>query len=177
MNHADHVRLIAEGVPAGGVWADFGAGSGAFTLALRDVAGPEVEIFAVDRDQGSLRVLREEMARAFPGTRLHLLAADFADPLALPPLDGILAANAIHFVPREMQAPLLRQWASYLQPGGRLLVVEYDTIHGNRWVPYPLSFTALAPLVQAAGFTPPTLLGSRPSRFLGSIYSAVTTLA
>lgn len=177
MNHSDHVNLIAEGVPTGGVWGDFGAGSGAFTLALRDVAGPEVEIFAVDRDRGSLRALRAAMERAFPGTRLHLLAADFGEPLALPPLDGIVAANAIHFVPREMQAALLRQWGSYLKPGGRLLVVEYDTDHGNRWVPYPLSFAALAALAPAAGFTPPTLLGSRPSRFLGSIYSAVAALA
>ena len=94
MNHDDHVRLIAGAFARpGGIWADFGAGTGAFTLALRDVAGPEVEIIAIDRDAGDLRELRRAMERAFPGTLLHTNAADFTRPLDLPPLDGILAAD------------------------------------------------------------------------------------
>jgi SAM-dependent methyltransferase len=114
------------------------------------------------------------MDRRFPGTRLRLLEADFAGPLALPPLDGILAANAIHFV--RDQAALLRDWRGYLKPAGRLVVVEYDADDGNRWVPYPLSFAALSALAPAAGYAEPVLLGSRPSRFLGRIYAAVASL-
>nr|MBA3449994.1 class I SAM-dependent methyltransferase [Chloroflexia bacterium] len=97
MNHADHVRLIEAGLErdSGGVWAEFGAGGGAFTLALREIAGPNVEIVAVDEDRGSLRYLRDAMGRQFPGTHLQLLEADFAGDLTLPPLDGILSANAI----------------------------------------------------------------------------------
>ena len=83
------------------------------------------------------------MARQFPGTRLETIEADFRDPLPLPPLDGIIAANAIHFVPE--QAALLRRWREYLKPGGRLIVVEYDAEVGNRWVPYPLSFAPAVP--------------------------------
>ena len=37
MDHTDHVNLIRAGVSTGGVWADFGSGGGAFTLALADV--------------------------------------------------------------------------------------------------------------------------------------------
>jgi ubiquinone/menaquinone biosynthesis C-methylase UbiE len=175
MKHDDHVHLIEQGIArgAGGVWADFGAGTGAFTLALRDVAGAEVEIVAVDRDPGSFRALRAEMTRRFPGTRLRLLEGDVRAVPPLPPLDGILAANVIHYVPE--QAALLRRWRETLQPDGRLIVVEYDTDQGNRWVPHPLSFAALAPLARAAGFTVPTLLAARPSRFLGRIYAAVMT--
>lgn len=175
MNHDDHVRLIEAGVGrgSGGVWADFGAGSGAFTLALRDVAGPDVEIIAVDRDRGSLRSLRDAMARRFPGTRLRLLEGDFSRELNLPPLDGILTANAIHYVPWQDQAALLREWRSYLKPDGRLVMVEYDADAGNRWVPYPRSFAAFGPLAQAAGFAAPTLLATHPSRFLGGFYAAL----
>jgi ubiquinone/menaquinone biosynthesis C-methylase UbiE len=174
MNHADHVRLIEAGVGrnSGGVWADLGAGSGAFTLALRDVAGPDVEIYAVDRDAGSLRALHGAMERAFPDTHLHLLAADFTQPLALPPLDGILAANAIHFV-RE-QTALLRHWRGYLKPAGKLVVVEYDTDRGNRWVPYPLSFNTFGRVAQAAGYGEPVLIGQRRSHFLDGFYAALT---
>jgi ubiquinone/menaquinone biosynthesis C-methylase UbiE len=172
MNHADHVRLIAPGIAAGsgGVWADFGAGTGAFTLALREVAGPNVEIVAVDRDRSALQSLRSAFDRHFPGTHLRTLAADFTGPLELPPLDGIVAANAIHYV--RDQTDLLRGWRRYLKAGGRLIVVEYDTDVGNRWVPYALSFATFASVARRAGFDAPVALGTVPSRFLGRIYAA-----
>ena len=44
MDHSDHVNLLRNGVLPGGVWADLGAGSGAFTLALAELAGPETTI-------------------------------------------------------------------------------------------------------------------------------------
>ncbi len=172
MNHADHVQLIAAGIArAGGLWADLGAGSGAFTLALRDLAGPDVELIAVDRDRAELLSLRATMEQRFPGTRLQLLEADMAGLLALPPLDGIVAANAIHYVPD--QRALLRRWRTYLKPEGHLIVVEYDTDSGNRWAPYPLSFSSFEEIARAAGFAAPVLLAARPSRWLGRIYSAL----
>jgi ubiquinone/menaquinone biosynthesis C-methylase UbiE len=175
VNHDDHVRLIETGIGRGGgvVWADLGAGSGAFTLALRDVAGPEVAIVAVDRDRRSLGELRQRMDRQFPGTRLALRVADFTGDLDLPPLDGIVAANAIHFV--HDQRALLQTWRGYLKPHGRLVVVEYAAERGNRWVPYPLSFAAFRELAPAAGFGPPTLIATRPSWFMNGMYGAVTS--
>jgi ubiquinone/menaquinone biosynthesis C-methylase UbiE len=176
VNHADHVQLIEKGIDrdSGGVWADFGAGSGAFTLALRDIAGPEAAIIAVDRDWTSLQALRASMERQFPGAQLRLLQGDFAGDLKMPRLDGIVAANAIHFVPSPEQTALLRQWRAYLKPEGHLVVVEYDTDSGNRWAPYPMSYATFRETARAAGFTDPALLGSRPSRWLGRIYSALT---
>ncbi|MCC6793385.1 MAG: class I SAM-dependent methyltransferase, partial [Thermomicrobiales bacterium] len=170
----DHCRLIARGFAAeGGVWADLGSGTGAFTLALRDLAVPEVEIWSVDRDASALRSQRDAMERLFPGTRLNQLQADFTRPLELPPLDGIVAANSIHFV--RDRVSLLRDWRGYLKPGGRIVLVEYDTDRGNHWVPYPVAFTSLAPLARAAGFAEPVLLHAHPSRFNDRIYSALLT--
>lgn len=171
MNHHDHVRLIQNGVPnREGVWADLGAGHGAFTLALRDLAGPDVEIFAVDRDRGAMASLRREMDVRFPGTRLHTIQADFTRALDLPDLDGIIAANSMHYI--RNQVDLLRRWRAMLIPEGTLVVVEYDSDQGNRWVPYPLSFAQLGPVARAAGFSEPALTGTRRSSFLGQIYAA-----
>ena len=40
MNHDDHVALLRGGIDQpGGVWADVGSGTGAFTLALADLIG------------------------------------------------------------------------------------------------------------------------------------------
>jgi len=176
VNHADHVQLIEKGIDrdSGGIWADFGAGSGAFTLALRDIGGPDIELIAVDRDRTSLQTLRLDMEQHFPGTRLRLIEADIAARLTLPPLDGIVAANAIHFVHLQDQTALLRRWRTYLKPEGRLVVVEYDAETGNSWVPYPMSYTTYQGVARAAGFTEPALLGSRPSRWLAPIYAALT---
>jgi SAM-dependent methyltransferase len=172
MNHEDHYRLIERGVPSsGGVWADLGAGGGAYTLALRDAAGSGVEIWAVDRDASALRSLRQGMARMFPGTALREIAADFTGSLPLPPLDGIVAANSIHFV--RDRAALLIRWRGYLKPEGRLILVEYDSNQGNRWVPYPVSFASLSRLATATGFEEPELLHVHPSRFNDRIYAAL----
>lgn len=176
MNHTDHVQLIETGLErnSGGVWADFGAGSGAFTLALRDIVGPDAAIIAIDRDAASLETLHATMERRFPGTRLRLLQADIAGRLTLPPLDGIIAANAIHYIPKRNHEALLQQWKEYLQPEGRLIVVEYDADTGNSWVPYPLSYTNFQELARAAGLSEPVLLRERPSRWLAPIYAALT---
>jgi SAM-dependent methyltransferase len=174
MNHDDHRRLITRGIPErDGVWADFGSGSGAFTLALRDEAGPEVEIWSVERDAPALRSQRGAMERQFPGARLHQIQADFTRPLELPPLDGIVAANSIHFVRDRIS--LLRNWRAYLKPGGRIILVEYDTDRGNGWAPYPVSFGSFSALAKAAGFAEPELLHAHPSRFNDRIYAALLT--
>jgi len=56
MDHADHLNLIRKGVPnKGGIWAEFGSGRGAFTMALAELIGLNGEIFSVDKDRRALR--------------------------------------------------------------------------------------------------------------------------
>lgn len=173
MNHADHVNLLRNGVPApGGVWADLGAGGGAFTLALAELVGPQAVIYAVDRDRRALRQLAEAMQARFPGVTLHTLAADFTQPLALPPLDGVVMANSLHFERRK--EPVLRLVQGYLKPHGRLLLVEYNTDRGNVWVPHPLSYGTWEKLSATCGFSHTRLLATRPSSFLGEFYAAAS---
>lgn len=176
MDHKDHVALLRKGVPEpGGVWADLGSGTGAFTLALAELIGPSGHIYSVDRDRGALRQQERAMQVRFPGVAVTYRQADFTEPLELPPLDGIVMANALHFIRYgTAQQAMVRQLHRYLEPDGRLLLVEYGTDRGNRWVPYPLSFSAWQALAAGAGFSTTTLLATRPSRFLGQIYAALS---
>jgi SAM-dependent methyltransferase len=172
MDHADHVELLRPGVEGcGGAWADIGAGSGAFTLALADLLGPSGEIYAIDRDAGALRQNARAMRRSFPQILAHHLEADFARPLSLPPLDGIVMANALHF--EREQAALVRRLSDYLRPGGHLVIVEYNIAQPNRWVPHPVPYTHWEPLARDAGFQHVEMLARRPSRTFGEIYSAL----
>jgi SAM-dependent methyltransferase len=172
VDHADHVGLLRGAVEPGGTWADVGAGTGAFTLALAELLGPGSRIVAVDRDAGALRENALRMAATFPDVGLQTVVADLTGPLDLPVLDGILAANSLHFVPRSRQVAAVRSLASHVRAGGRFVVVEYDTDHGNPYVPHPFSAAAWELLAAEAGLTGPQRLARVPSRFLGAIYSA-----
>ena len=175
MDHADHVGLLRAAVAPGGTWADIGAGTGAFTLALADLLGPRGCIVAVDRDGGALRENAAVVAARFPAIALETVKADLTGPLTLPELDGLVAANSLHFVPRDRQIVVVRSLAAHLRPGGAFVVVEYDADRGNPWVPHPFSYPSWERLAIAAGLTGTRRLGRVPSRFLGAIYSAVST--
>ena len=173
MDQADLVGLLRGGVDANGPdWADLGAGEGAFTMALADLLGPGAHITAVDRDAGALRRLAAEMGRRFPATKVDTLAADFRRPLPLSDLDGVVMANSLHFV-RDKQ-PVLAGVAAMLRPGGPLIVVEYGSDRGNPWVPHPFTYARWERMAAEAGFEGTRQLGTVPSRYLGSMYSAVT---
>ncbi len=173
MDHHDHVNLLRPAdVAPGGTWADFGAGSGAFTLALRELVGEPAQIIAIDKDRGSLQELeRQYRSRFGDAAGLRLLAADFSRPLDLPPLDGAVMANSLHYF--RDQAKILGQVRSTMKANGAFLLVEYNVDSGNMWVPHPLSFETWHELAPGAGFTEPQLLGTHPSRFLHEFYAAV----
>jgi SAM-dependent methyltransferase len=178
MDHADHVRLLRGGVGnpgETGVWGDLGAGAGAFTLALADLLPAGSMIHAVDRDRRALSENERAYARfgrgrELPALQTHL--ADFTTVLELPPLDGVVMANSLHFTKDKTRA--LARVRAMLKPRAPLILVEYDADSGNPWVPYPLSFETWKRVAVANGFGEPRLLDAEPSRFLRRIYSAAT---
>src|SRR4029077_5841347 len=96
-------------------------------------------------------------------------------PLDLPDLapsglDGLLLANALHFV-SDAEA-VLGRLTGWLRPGGRVVVVEYDRRAANRWVPYPIPPARLSALAAAAGLSAPVLTVTRPAAFGAPLYVA-----
>jgi ubiquinone/menaquinone biosynthesis C-methylase UbiE len=172
MEHQDYVDLLRPAnLPTGGTWADLGAGSGAFTLALRALVGAQAVIYAVDREGVRLSELERAWRKRFgEATGLQLLPADFTGPLDLPLLDGVIMANSLHF--HTDKERVLRHVGSFLKSGGVLLLVEYNVDSGNFWVPHPLSFETFQALAERAGFIRPRLLGTHASSFLREFYSA-----
>lgn len=164
MNRKDLIALLEDGVgERGGSWADLGAGEGAFTYALADLLGLDAHITAVDKDARSVRSLNG---------RFEVRVADFRKPLDLRDLDGIVMANSLHFV-RDKE-PVLEAVHKMLRPGGRLVLVEYGTDQGNPWVPHPFTYEQWEKMAARAGFKNTRLLKTIPSRWLGSMYSAVS---
>jgi ubiquinone/menaquinone biosynthesis C-methylase UbiE len=175
MDDRDRRALVEPaGLEPGGVWADLGAGTGLFTLCLAAVLGPDGLILAVDRDAAALAEL-EGAWRAAGGARglavVRTRTADYRELTDLPPLDGVLMANSLHYA-ADLEASLARV-VSYLKPAGALLVVEYDTDHANPWVPPPVSFARLAAAAPRSGLAQPRLLERLRSRYHGYVYSSL----
>jgi ubiquinone/menaquinone biosynthesis C-methylase UbiE len=174
MDARDAADLIRGAIPRRGeTWADLGSGEGTFTRALVELLGPKSRIYAVDRDSAAVSAI-ERWARTSSAPVIPVVA-DFTRPFDLPglvgaTLDGILLANALHFV-REAEVVLARL-VSQLRSGGRVVIVEYDQTNASRWVPNPIPAARLPALAASAGLSPPVITATRPSAFGGSLYVA-----
>jgi SAM-dependent methyltransferase len=157
----------------GGRWADLGAGDGTFTWALAQVLGPDARIHAVDKDKNALVMLKRTGAPN--AAKVTPVVADFTGQMELPglngsQLDGILLANALHFVPDA--ADVLSRVAKLVRTGGRVVIVEYERRAAGPWVPYPVPIGDLPSLGDAAGLTELRVVATRPSKFGGLLYVA-----
>src|SRR5690349_5883297 len=174
MTPDEAVDLIRPAVTkSGGVWADLGAGDGTFTRALATLLGPNGTVYAVDRDASALRDVAQTATRASAAAKITTIVGDFTQPLALSTLDGVVIANALHYVRYPDQPMVIEQIASMLVARAPLVIVEYDRDNANTWVPYPISIRALEQVAHDAGLRRPVVLGRRPSRFGGDLYVAV----
>ena len=171
MTEAEAVALIKSGIPSpSGTWADLGAGTGMFTLALRSLLESGT-IYAVDKNPHVLW----SIAGGGP-IEIVVHEADFTRPLELPPLDGIVMANALHYAPDPVAT--LKHILTCLRPGAPFLLVEYETEQAQPpWIPYPLPFRRFAEIAREAGLSEPEEL-ERVSSDYGHryIYSAVAVL-
>lgn len=178
MTDRDAIDLIAPAIHSPGThWADLGAGTGTFTRALATLLGPHGTVDAIEPDDASRTEMSRLNARGGVG-RAEIVASsgDFTRSLPLRDLSGVLLANSLHFVPYTQQSAIMGLLGSYLAPGGRIVVVEYDRESGNQWVPYPVSASKFVALCKAAGFAAPVEAGRMPSAFGGQMYCRWTTV-
>ena len=168
MTHEEIIALIRAGVSESqGIWADLGAGSGNFTRALRQLLGTKATIYAVDKDQ---RALTQLQRRVTPPIRI--INADFTTPLDLPPLDGIVMANALHWVGRQKQ--ILTNLVKHLKSNAPLIIVEYDVTIPRAYIPRPVPYTHFETLALSAGLHNIAQIGNRKSPSTGvTMYAGI----
>lgn len=150
------------------IWADLGAGTGTFTQALQQLL-PSGKVYAVDKSPHALWRMPQHAS-----VPMEIVDADFTKPLDLPLLDGILMANALHYI--DQPAKLLSQLTALLKPEGVFLLVEYET-NGPRppWIPFPIPFDAFTEMASDAGLTSPVQIGKVSSMYgHDHIYAAMS---
>jgi ubiquinone/menaquinone biosynthesis C-methylase UbiE len=170
MNLEEAISFIRPGVkPLHGTWADIGAGTGVFTQAMMHIL-EEGRVIALDKNPHLLYSLK-----SMPHVHLSVVEGDFNHALALPPLDGIIMANALHYATDH--ETVLKNVLTSLKKGGRFILIEYDTeVPNHPWVPYPVSLTRYRKLCKQIGLSEPELIGTRDSIYQDGIMYAVLSV-
>jgi ubiquinone/menaquinone biosynthesis C-methylase UbiE len=166
------IDLIRPGItPNSGTWADIGAGTGLFTSALLKIL-TEGKVIALDKSPHALYKIEN------PNSKLEyeIMEGDFNLPLDLPPLDGIIMANSLHYAHDHLVA--LKNVLRSLKSNGKFILIEYETNKPNPpWVPNPVPFRRFQELSKMVGLNEPALIGARRSIYSdGRMYVATTSL-
>ena len=172
MTHKEAIHFIEDGIIIkGGIWADLGSGKGTFTKALSHLIGPNGLIYAIDLDPEVVEL--ESISQEQDQAKVIGLNLDFTQNMELPQLDGILMANALHYVKEQEQ--FLKNTIPLLRHGGVFVLIEYDQQVGNPWVPYPVSLRKFSKMVEGLPLTKPMEINRRISAFgQGQMYLTIS---
>ena len=105
------------GVPSGAVVADIGAGSGYFTLRLSNLVGPTGHVYAVDIQEGMLRIIQRKLERNQISNVSLVLGSQESSGLAEASLDLALMVDVYHELAQPqmlLQQLLMRMKALWL---------------------------------------------------------------
>jgi ubiquinone/menaquinone biosynthesis C-methylase UbiE len=112
------VALSTASLPAGGLVADVGAGTGFITEALLDAG---LRVIAVDQSPTMLEIMRGK----FGGDRVaYRLGSAEHLPLETGEVEGVFACMFLHHV--EDPAAAIQEMARVLKPRGPLVIVDLD---------------------------------------------------
>ncbi len=141
-------------------WLDLGCGSGTFTLALAQLLPPHSLITAIDLEEQSLPTEYGE------NVQIEFKQGDLQDIKLNESVEGVLMANSLHYVRDQIFfLEKLRQITPLL------ILVEYDTIFANTWVPFPVSFPSLETIIP--DYSDLRKIGKMQSRYQGGgLYAA-----
>ena len=142
-------------VPRGSVAADFGAGTGFYTMALARRVGPEGKVYAYDVLKHAVDRIRSE-AQMLHLLQVEAVVADLERPrgsrLKDAVADFVLAASIIHQA--ENKSAVLQEAHRILKPGRYLALVEWSDAPSRLGPPRDMriSKARARELAESAGF-------------------------
>ena len=124
-------EVVAEiGLRPGDLVADIGAGTGIFSVPLARAVMPGGRVLSVEVDEGFLPLIASK-ARQANLDNIQPVLGQFEDPrLPRGDVDVAFFHDVLHHVAER--GPYLERVASYVKPGGRIVVVDYyKNLPGN----------------------------------------------
>lgn len=118
----DPQKILGGYIKPGQTVLDVGCGPGTFSIAMAEMVGESGRIIAVDVQEEMLQILRKKSAQHGLEPRIVTHKSDPDRIGVLEKVDFALAFYMVHEVPDAES--FLKEIASLLKPGGKLLVVE-----------------------------------------------------
>jgi SAM-dependent methyltransferase len=112
----EHARIEPRGVIV-----DLGAGTGFLTIPLAELVGDEGRVYAVDHSREMLSRLE---ARIPAGACVEVQSSDIRDYRPPELLDAVVTNYSLHHLSHRAKGRLIEEAASWLKPGGRIVVSD-----------------------------------------------------
>ncbi len=130
-------RVLADlHLAPGAAVADIGCGTGYFTFRLARVVGRSGQVYAVDVSADALAKVRERAARNPPANVKTVQSTPTRTGLAPGSLDAAFCCDVPHEMRAPDRAPLFRDVARTLKPGGVLFLIDWRKSRDVTFDPY-----------------------------------------
>lgn len=121
------IVVVQLNITPGSVVADFGCGSGYFTLEIARVVGDRGKVFAIDVVSEQLESVR---SLAQMNGLDHIIETRWANlektsTLEKNSCDWVIAANLFFQIPKELREKVLTEAHSILKSGGKFAVIDW----------------------------------------------------
>lgn len=111
------------GLTPGETVADLGSGSGLFTRPIAQAVGPTGVVYAIDVEEGLLRVV-DRTAKDLGLGNIRTVRASEREPNIPAPVDLIFICDTLHHLPKP-QADYLKGLRKHVRPGGRVAIIDF----------------------------------------------------
>ncbi len=160
-HHAEAVRLAA--IEQGQRVLDVACGTGRGTVGLAQAVGPNGRVDALDLTQAMLDQARAKIEPLGLGDRVHFRQGNARElPYPDATFDVVYNGYMFDLIPLEGFAPILREFARVLKPGGKLVLVNmskpgthktfYEAVYEKGWAVMPCRPVLMTPFLPSAGF-------------------------
>jgi arsenite methyltransferase len=102
--------------------ADLGSGSGLFTRPIARAVGPDGVVYAIDVDEGLLRIV-DRTSKEQGLTNVQIVRAKEKESAIREPVDLIFICDTLHHLPKP-QAEYLKGLRKSVKPGGRVAIID-----------------------------------------------------
>ncbi|MDH3207756.1 MAG: methyltransferase domain-containing protein [Gemmatimonadota bacterium] len=161
-------EVVAQiGLRPGQLVADVGAGTGIFSVPLARAVSPGGRVLSVEVDRGFLPLIGAK-ARLAGLQNITPVLGQFGDPrLPRADVDFAFVHDVLHHI--DQRQSYIRALASYIKPGGSIVVVDYDmnvpgVPHSNQ-PEMLISPDQVAGWMRAAGLEMTREVGMFPDKF------------
>lgn len=123
-----HKVIEALAITPGMIVADFGAGSGVFTLALARAVGAHGRVYAIDVQKDGIRRILNEARKHNLEKRVSIIWGDLeqdrGSKIADRLVDRVVVSNLLFQVPDKRA--ILAEARRILKPGGELAIIDWE---------------------------------------------------